>query len=167
MAGRKKIENKANNAKTDSLAAIYTAGLIVAALAIIVMSSFLLPSFGFAERSADGRARVQLRDDTAAPPPEQAAGMEEYFMLRLALAALNAILIIYLLYIYVKNYLRLKSGFTLGLVAFLFSFLMYALSSLPLMRMALGPYGIGGMFSFVPMLFSAIGLIIFAKLGNE
>jgi hypothetical protein len=38
---------------------------------------------------------------------------------------------------------------------------------MPVLAMQFGPFGIARVFSFVPMLFSAIGLIIFAKLSNE
>ena len=55
----------------------------------------------------------------------------------------------------------------MGLVAFLFSFLMYAVANVPLLHLLLGSYGMAAMISFVPMLFSAIGLLIFAKLSNE
>ncbi|MFH1470453.1 MAG: hypothetical protein ABIF01_01785, partial [Candidatus Micrarchaeota archaeon] len=73
----------------------------------------------------------------------------------------------YLLYIHLKDYLAIRSGFTLGLVAFLFSFLLYALSSLPVIHVFFGRFGMASVFSFIPMLFSAIGLLVFAKLSNE
>ncbi|MEM3399721.1 MAG: hypothetical protein QXP42_02730, partial [Candidatus Micrarchaeia archaeon] len=88
-------------------------------------------------------------------------------LLRLLLATLNVILVICLLYIYVRDYIRLRSNFTLGLIAFLFSFLLYAISTIPLIHIILGPYVGPSIFSFIPLLFSAIGLIIFAKVSNE
>ena len=101
------------------------------------------------------------------PPEGDIDSLQNNISITLALSTVNVLLAIYLLYAYVKNYLGIKSSFTLGIVAFLFSFLLYALSSFPLIHMLLGPYGIASRLSFVPMLFSAIGLLIFAKLGSE
>ena len=155
---RKKSEKKNNG--NGFRAVIYTLGLVALAIVILGASSFIMPSFGRAMR--EGRF-----DRYATPPPEGGIILpEENAVLRLGLSALNVALAAYLLYIYVKDYLALRSTFTLGLVAFLFSFLLYALSSFPLVRV-LGPYGMASSLSFVPMLFSAIGLLIFAKLSNE
>lgn len=156
----------ARKAKSDGngnwgRAAIYTLGLIFLAFAVMAASSFLLPGLGAHDWGGAGPRNSP--HPFGAPQPE----LGDFFTLRLAFSVLNVLLLIYLLFVYVKDYLRLKSSFTLGLVAFLFSFLMYALSSLPLVHMVLGPFGISSVFSFVPMLFSAIGLIIFVKLSNE
>lgn len=159
MAAKKKNGRKIT-AKTSGLAALYTLALIAAAVGLIVLSSVLLPGLGHA-----------VRPSPQGPPPELSASdlalLESNFMLPIALSVVNVALAIYLLFIYVKDYLSLRSSFTLGIVAFLFSFLLYALSSSPLIYMALGPLGIASKLSSVPMLFSAIGLLIFAKLGNE
>ena len=165
MAGKKKTEKKALDAKAGGLAALWTIGLIAAAIAIIAISSLLLPGIGRAMREPD---RFAEAGGAPSPMPEwDVAPLEENLALRLGLSLLNVVLAIYLLFIYVKDYLSLRAGFTLGLVAFLFSFLLYALSSFPLVRVVLGPYGIASSLSFVPMLFSAIGLLIFAKLSND
>jgi hypothetical protein len=100
-------------------------------------------------------------------PEQDIAFLEENLALRFGLSALNIVLAVYLLFIYVKDYLSLRTSFTLGIIAMLFSFLLYALTSSPLMRAVIGPWGIASTLSFVPMLFSAIGLVIFTKLGNE
>lgn len=154
MKGGKKTANG-----SGMRAALYTAGLIVAALAIIALSSLLIPSCGPGMRCGGGPG---LR-----MPEEVGLAIENSFALRFALSVFNVAIVIYLLYIHVKDYLRLKSSFTLGLIAFLFSFLMYAIATVPFMHALLGPYGRAAMISFVPMLFSAIGLLIFAKLSNE
>ena len=148
--------------RSAELAIIYTAGLVVAALAIIAASSFLIPSFG------PGMRGGMMGSGYGAPPPEEVGrALDSFTDMRSVLAVFNIIIVIYLLYIHIKDYLRLKSTFTLGLVAFLASFLMYAISTLPEMHLLLGSYGRAAMISFVPMMFSAIGLLIFAKLSNE
>jgi len=162
MAKRKTKGNELKSGKKaangcSGRAALYTAGLIAAALAIMVASSLLIPSFGPGMRGGFG-----------APPPEEIGNaIENSYTMRFALSIFNVLIVIYLLYIHVRDYLRLKSSFTLGLVAFLFSFLMYAISNVPLLHSMLGPFGRAAMLSSVPMMFSAIGLLIFAKLSND
>ena len=156
MKGEKKAANG-----SSVRAMLYTAGLVVAALAIIVASSWLIPSFGPGGRGGMGGGYGAL------PPEDIGNAIENLFALRFVFSLFNVIIVIYLLYIHIKDYLRLKSTFTLGLIAFLASFLMYAISTVPLMHELLGPYGRAAMISFVPMMFSAIGLLIFAKLSNE
>lgn len=159
MAGNKKTKRNSTGASPSWLAALYTFGLIAAALALLVVSSILLlrPGFGGSMR---GPPDVFEQDPFI-------AALEQNLLLRLALSGINVALCIYLLYVYVKDYLRLRATFTLGIIAFLFSFLLYALSSFSLVRILLGPYGVASSLSFVPMLFSAIGLLIFAKLSND
>jgi magnesium-transporting ATPase (P-type) len=158
----KRTQEKNKGAKTNSLATIYTVALIIVAFAVILISSLLLPTMRI----------VGVQPEGTPPFMEEArrsssTDLNSYFTLRIVLSVLNTILVVYLLFVYVRNYLVLKSSFTLGIVAFLFSFLLYALSSIPLVHMLFGPFRISEVFSFVPMLFSAIGLIIFAKLSNE
>jgi hypothetical protein len=162
----KKVQEKNKGAKTDSHAALYTTALIIAAFAVIIVSSFLLPSVQFVGiREAEGRPSIG--PGGAVVDSQTAIDLNSYFTLRLALSIINTLLVVYLLFVYVRNYLILKSSFTLGIIAFLFSFLMYALSSIPTVHMLFGPFRIAEVFSFVPMLFSAIGLVIFARLSSE
>jgi len=159
----KNMKNEKKNANESSARALlYTTGLIVAALAIIVASSLLIPSFG-----PDAREGWRGGEVGAPPPEDIGNAIENSFTLRFVLSLFNVIIVIYLLYIHIKDYLRLKSSFTLGLIAFLASFLMYAIATVPLLHPLLGAYGRAAMISFVPMMFSAIGLLIFAKLSNE
>ncbi len=165
MAGRKKTEPRPIARSTGARAALYTLGLIVAAIAIIAVSSALVPHVGQFVRERPGQALAPGEQEF--PFIGMAIELEDYALLRLGLSLLNVALVMYLLYVYVSDYLTLKSGFTLGIIAVLFSFLMYALSTLqPLARLFWG-FGGPSIFSFVPMLFSAVGLLIFAKLGNE
>ena len=154
-----KSVKKASGIGTQAI--LYTAALVVAALAIIAASSFLIPSFGPMPRGG-------MMGSYGAPPPEEVGrALDSFTDMRSALAIFNIIIVIYLLYIHIKDYLRLRSTFTLGLIAFLASFLMYAISTVPAIHLLLGANGRAAMISFVPMMFSAIGLLIFAKLSNE
>ena len=153
-----KVKVKKNANGIGGRAILYTACLVVAALAIIIMSSVLIPSFGPGMRPGGS---------FGVAPEEVGRALDSSLDMRFVLSIFNVILVIYLLYIHIKDYLRLKSTFTLGLVAFLASFLMYAVATVPTLHLMLGPYGRAAMISFVPMLFSAIGLLIFARLSNE
>jgi hypothetical protein len=144
--------------RLDIQVVAYTVALIAGAIGLIVLSSMLLPGIGRAINHPEFRP--------SAPPPEDLAPFQN-LLLPISLSLFNVALVIYLLHIYVKDYLSIKSNFTLGMVAFLFSFLLYALSSSPLMHEVLGPYGVASKLSFVPMLFSAVCLLIFAKLSDE
>ena len=136
--------------------------LIAAAIGLIAVSSIILPGLGSVlDQGPHGPGPF------GAPPAQGIAPFENNVALIATVSALNVVLAIYLLFTYVRNYLNIRANFTLGIVAFLFSFLLYALLSFPLIHTALGPYGIASTLPFVPMLFSAIGLLIFARIGNE
>ncbi|MFA6489834.1 MAG: hypothetical protein WCT52_04075 [Candidatus Micrarchaeia archaeon] len=163
MAARKKNDAKGTTGMKQNVkngaakAAVFTLALIAAAIGIIAISSLLLPDIGRAFRGGPGHF----------PPENEIAFLEDNMALRSGLSALNVAIVVYLLYVYVKDYVVLRTNFTLGIIAVLFSFLLYAFTSSPLMRLVLGQYGIASGISFVPMFFSAIGLLIFAKVGNE
>ena len=165
MKTQKRKMAKDDKGQASRLAPIYTIGLILAALAIILASSFFLPQVGFIQSMRNGEAVLPPR-----PPMDNFAdsgGMGSYFDIRFILSAINLLLIVYLLYTYTADYLRYRTSFALGIVAFLFSFLLYGLSSFPLIHVLFGFRAIGGVFSFIPLLFSAICLVIFVKLSNE
>lgn len=163
MAGKRKNEKKRGNTLWMR-AALWTAALMVAAYGVIILSSLIMPAVGEFARFRPREFGPEMMEQPA-PFLGISLDVADYFLLRLALSLLNVLLAMYLIYVHVKDYLLLRSGFTLGIIAFLFSFLMYALSTLPLQYRFLGP--MPPVFSFVPMLFSAIGLLIFAKLSND
>ncbi|VVB68367.1 Uncharacterised protein [Candidatus Norongarragalina meridionalis] len=150
---------KSNGNGTSGKALMWTFGILVLSFVLIVASAFVLPG-------ASQFVRTHPGDFAGRFVPGDAMPADDYMDFRLVLSAANALIAIYLIFIYVKDYLKLRSAFTLGIIAVLFSFLLYALTSVPLVHILFGRYGAGS-FSFVPLLFSAIGLLIFAKLSNE
>jgi hypothetical protein len=145
--------NHAQKKKTENYAAsalLYTLSLALLGLVIIVGSAVLIPFGPF------GRERF----------PD-----EGFFMARIALAAINIILASYLLFIHIQDYLVLRSSFTIGIIAFLFVFLLYALSSFPPVHILLGlpplpPIQGLGLFAIVPMFLTAIAMLIFLKVSE-
>lgn len=157
IAGKRRM---GSGTKTKAFSAFLTLSLIISAVAIVFLSSFIFPPL---VNHQEPDEFISFPERPMGPPLE----VTNAYFIRFALTLLNILILIYLIYIYVQDYLLLKSNFTLGLVAFLFSFLLYALSSLPLVHSLFRGFGVSGMFSFVPLLFSGIGLLIFAKLSNE
>jgi hypothetical protein len=81
----------------------------------------------------------------------------------------NLILLLGLLFIYVKNYEQIKSKFALGLIAFIILLMMHALVSNPLV-----PYMCGyrrmyalGLFVILPDLFEFVALLILLYISRK
>lgn len=163
MKNQKQKKTKSGSANFGSKALLYTAGLIALALAILLFSSYFLPRVQFIESMREGAIAPFPRPIN----PALGAELGSFFALRIVLSGINILLLVYLLHVYVKDYVQLRTSFALGLVAFLFSFLIYALASFPPIHFLSGIRGASAVFSFIPLLFSALGLVIFAKLSNE
>ncbi len=74
---------------------------------------------------------------------------------------------VFLTFVYLRDYLELKSGFTFGLLMAVVSFMLFAITSMPLLQWFLGIYGRPGMFSIIPYVFAAISLAILAWLSSK
>lgn len=83
------------------------------------------------------------------------------------LATVNLVLMMALLYTYVKAYLKMKSEFTLGIILFISSLLMFVVvSNHTLLRM----FGFDKGFIFMditPMIFSALSLVVLIYISNR
>ncbi|MGV8176214.1 MAG: hypothetical protein ACP5NX_00215 [Candidatus Bilamarchaeaceae archaeon] len=98
---------------------------------------------------------------------ESMLDMGAMFMIGNLLSFAMFVLSIYLTFTYLKDYLELKSSFTLGIILAVVSFMMFALTSMPAFHMLLGVYGRPGPFNFVPYLFATISLGILAWLSSK
>jgi len=159
MAPKNRKTEKAKNGAF--IAVLWTIALLAAAFALLYLSSYL---------SAYLFPRGMMFEV-----------LDDFFTARLLLSLVNIVLISYLLFIHIKDYLALRAGFTLGILAFLFCFLLYAISSFPPVHAAMEPRefgefgrpmmlgGVGGLgiFSFVPMIFTAVALLVFVKISSE
>ncbi len=80
---------------------------------------------------------------------------------------INVLLMMVLLYTYIKSYLRLRSGFTLGIILFISSLLMFVVFSNHTLLRMLG-FDKGFIFmDIVPMVFAAIALAILVYISNK
>jgi len=72
-----------------------------------------------------------------------------------------------LLFIYLRDYMHLKSRFTLGLILAIFSFLLFSIAANPLLHMLLGVFGGRGLFPLIPYLFATVSLAILGWLSSK
>lgn len=95
--------------------------------------------------------------------------MLDIFIFKSALSLSVFGLSLFLTYIYLKDYLELRSRFTLGILFAVISFMMYALTSIPILHRFFGIHPINtlGMFDIIPLLFSAIALAILAWVSSK
>lgn len=98
---------------------------------------------------------------------EAAMVMGQIFVIHTTLSFAMLLLSFYLSFIYLKDYFQLKSKFTLGLLAAVFSFMMFALTANPLIHVILGVYGGKGIFSLIPYLFATISLGILVWVSSK
>ena len=101
-------------------------------------------------------------------PPLQPQGSEQSKSLKTAISFINIGLIIPLFVIYAGIYRRMKSSFTLGLMAVIFALGMYAVTSCPLIvSLAGGKTGDIGLFQILPDLCTTIALVVLIRISLE
>jgi len=100
--------------------------------------------------------------------PAQPPGQEESRQLKTAISFINIGLIVPLFIIYAGIYRRMRSSFTLGLMAVIFALGMYAITSNPLLASLLGDRVeyIGGS-QIVPDICTTIALIVLIRISLE
>jgi hypothetical protein len=99
-------------------------------------------------------------------PPGQDL-MQNVFLLQMGLSTAMILLSLYLLFTYLKDYLQLKSGFTLGIIFAVFSLMLFAISANPALHIFLGVYGGRGLFTLVPYLFATISLAVLVWVSSK
>jgi magnesium-transporting ATPase (P-type) len=150
---KKKGEEKKKKNNYTFKAALGTVALLV----ILVALLFVGDQF-FSFRHADN-----MEEGERAPPPSA----NIYFDLMSILSLSMLLLSCYLSYIYLRDYLELKSGFTLGLLTAVIALMMFALTSNPLIHVLFGVYGRMGAFSLLPYLFATTSLAILCWLSSK
>jgi hypothetical protein len=95
------------------------------------------------------------------PSPDE---LRTYFTMRTIISTVNAGLAIYLLIIYVGIYLKTRAKFTMGLIIFTITLLLYAITSNPLLHVMFRPYTLG-LFEALPELFTTIAVVVMLYLS--
>lgn len=93
--------------------------------------------------------------------------MENQMLLSTFISFAMLVLSVYLIFIYLKDYLELKKSFTLGILLAVVSFMLFAMSSNPILHWFLGIYGKNGLFMLIPPLFATISLAILAWISSK
>lgn len=87
--------------------------------------------------------------------------IELFYKVKTILSTVNATILIILLTTYIDMYRKLKSEFTIGLIVFSLTLLLYALSSNPLLQWIFGFRAFGlGPFAMLPDLFTTLALAV-------
>jgi tellurite resistance protein TehA-like permease len=133
--------------------------IILISVILLIILSLTIPVFV--------QAPHPVNDKTQNPPQQQPA-KEEAKQLKTVISFINIGLIIPLFIIYAGIYRRMKSSFTLGLMAVIFALGMYAVTSCPLIVSLLGGRtGDIGLFQIIPDLCTTIALIILIRISLE
>ncbi len=137
--------------------------IILVSVIIVIIASMTVPVFTKVPQPASGHTGpIQPGQQ---PPP---AGKEEAKQLKTVISFINLALIIPLFVIYAGIYRKMKSTFTLGLMAVIFALGMYAVTSNPLVIGTLGGrIGDIGLFQIIPDLCTTVALLILIRISLE
>ncbi|MEJ2241595.1 MAG: hypothetical protein P8Y18_05590 [Candidatus Bathyarchaeota archaeon] len=91
--------------------------------------------------------------------------IELFYKVKTMLSTINATLLVVLIGTYIDMYRKLRSEFTIGLIVFSLTLLLYALSSNPLLQWIFGFRAFGlGPFAMLPDLFTTLALVVLSYL---
>ncbi|GEM_PF-659199 len=138
--------------KGNNLALKAGAGTVLLVLAAVAI--YMVADVALSFRHIDSRAEARMI-------------MEQQFVLMGMISLLMFLFSIYLIYIYLKDYLALKSGFTLGLLLMMFSFMMFSIGINPWLQLFFGVYGQKGIFSLIPIGLATLSLAILAWISSK
>jgi tellurite resistance protein TehA-like permease len=141
--------------------------IILVSVIAVVIASFAIPVIVKMPHLGTGQnpAQPQEAQNARQPPPP---GQEESKQLKTAISFINIGLLIPLFIIYAGIYRKMKSSFTLGLMAVVFALGIYAVTSNPLLVSLLGGRAeYIGLFQIVPDLCTTIALIILIRISLE
>jgi tellurite resistance protein TehA-like permease len=141
--------------------------IILISVIVLVLASMTVPIFIKMQQSA-GQNPDQPQIVQPGQQPQQPAGQAESKQLKTVISFINIGLILPLLFIYAGIYRRMRSSFTLGLLAVIFALGMYAVTSNPLIVSLLGGRtGDIGFFQIIPDLCATVALIILIRISLE
>lgn len=149
--------------------------IILAMVIFLILASLAIPVLvrGPAENARENPPQEQQPQQAGPSPPAQqhgqqgqAPGADASRQLKTAVSFINIGLIIPLFAIYTGIYRRMKSSFTLGLMAVIFALGMYAVTSCPLIvSLAGGRTGDIGFFQILPDLCATVALVVLVRIS--
>jgi tellurite resistance protein TehA-like permease len=144
--------------------------IILISVILLVLISFTLPVLYQQPHAGQAQNPPQQPGSGPGPQPQQQQlpGQEQSKQMKTAITFINIGLIIPLFIIYAGIYRKLRSSFTLGLMAVIFALGMYAITSCPLIVSILGGRtGDIGLFQIIPDLCTTIALVILIRISLE
>jgi len=131
-------------------------------LVVAVFADYLISSrFGSSPISIFDARPVPYNRITTGVNFTYVGDIELYYKIQTILSSINATLLVFLLGTYVDMYMKLKSEFTIGLMLFSLTLLMYALTSNPLLQWIFGYQAFGlGPFAMLPEMFTTLALSV-------
>jgi len=138
--------------KQSNTAIKAVAGTLI--ILVLVMVLFFIGDVLFSFKDVDSRGEFKTL-------------LLNYAIVYMVLSFAMLFLSVYLTYIYLKDYLELKSKFTLGILLAVVSFMIFAISSNPLLHQLIGIYGKTATFTLIPPLFATISLAILAWISSK
>jgi tellurite resistance protein TehA-like permease len=142
--------------------------IILISVIVLVLASMTIPVLLKAQQPGTGQNPVKPPNVQPGQQPQQPAGWEESKQLKTVISFINIGLIIPLFIIYAGIYRRMRSSFTLGLMAVIFALGMYAVTSNPLIVGLLGGRtGEIGLFQIIPDLCATAALLILIRISLE
>ena len=154
-----RIEGSEAMKKAQSIGLITGLLLAAALLGLALAMLFPLPDFPYHMPPMNNPP-----SDQVGPPGD----IEIFYTAKTVISIVNVALLVVLLGIHIKIYQKVKSKFTVGLIIVMFTLLMYALTSNPLLHEGFG-FRAGGLgpFAMLPDLFTAVALVSWLYLSLE
>jgi tellurite resistance protein TehA-like permease len=142
--------------------------IILISVIAAVIASFAIPVLIKTPYLGPGQNPVQPHEAPQGQQPPPLPGQEESKQLKTAISFINLGLLIPLFIIYAGIYRKMRSSFTLGLMAVIFALGMYAVTSNPLLVSLLGGRAeYIGLSQIIPDICTTIALIIFIRISLE
>jgi tellurite resistance protein TehA-like permease len=142
--------------------------LILISVIVVAIASFTIPILVKTPHPGIGQNPLPPQEAQQGQQPPPQPGQEESKQLKTLISFINIGLIIPLFIIYTRIYWKLRSSFTLGLMAVIFALGMYAVTSNPLLVGLLGGRAeYVGFFQIIPDLCTTVALVILVKISLE
>ena len=143
--------------------------IITISVIVILLAGFTIPSItGIPHPEENGEFNNNIADERQIRDLMKETVTDENIYLKTLISFINLGLIIPLFVIYAGIYRKIKSSFTLGLMAVIFALGMYAVTSNPIIVTLLGGIpGYIGIFQIIPDLCATAALIILIRISLE
>lgn len=93
--------------------------------------------------------------------------LSNYFIGKTITSTLNAILLLYLIYVYYSIYRSTRSSFSLGLIIMSVALFLFAMSNNPLLHWSIGERQLFGAFNLLPDVFTTVAAAVLIYLSRQ